>query len=233
MQNYFAFIQSHFTQRFGEGMEQTFNDLLQERAGEERRIIRFRRLDIHRNIRRHFWRYMRVINMQYKNLVRIAFATVFILLLPLLAMQFTDEVVWDLADFAIAGVLLFGAGLMYELVAMKGAIRVPSRRRRCGGCSTPPCLDEPCRWPYRKRGNPANLMYAGVLAVGFIGAIIAASATRWNGARVICDGTCSGVGHSNCAGFRYKIGCLLAKCVLPLVVCRIGFAVSTCKSPRV
>src|SRR3982751_4077064 len=40
-----------------------------------------------------------------------------ILLLPLLAMQFTDEVRWGVADFVIAGALLFGAGLTYELIA--------------------------------------------------------------------------------------------------------------------
>lgn len=57
--------------------------------------------------------------MQNKNIIHIALGTVFILLLPLLAMQFTDEVVWDLTDFAVAGVLLFGAGLAYELIAKK------------------------------------------------------------------------------------------------------------------
>ncbi len=34
-------------------------------------------------------------------------------------MQITDEVVWGLADFAIAGTLLFGAGFTYELVTRK------------------------------------------------------------------------------------------------------------------
>jgi hypothetical protein len=42
------------------------------------------------------------------------------LLLPLLAMQFTDEVNWNLTDFIVAGVLLFGAGLTYEVLARKG-----------------------------------------------------------------------------------------------------------------
>ncbi len=40
-----------------------------------------------------------------------------VLLLPLLAMQFTDEVGWSWADFVFAGALLFGAGLTYELIA--------------------------------------------------------------------------------------------------------------------
>jgi hypothetical protein len=57
--------------------------------------------------------------MKTKNIIRIALATAFLLLLPLLAMQFTDEVAWDLADFAIAGALLFGTGLTYELIVRK------------------------------------------------------------------------------------------------------------------
>jgi peptidoglycan/LPS O-acetylase OafA/YrhL len=40
-----------------------------------------------------------------------------ILLLPLFAMQVTDEVDWDVADFAIFGAMLVGAGGTYELAA--------------------------------------------------------------------------------------------------------------------
>ena len=39
--------------------------------------------------------------MQNKNIIRITLTTAFILLLPLLAMQFTDEVNWNLTDFAV------------------------------------------------------------------------------------------------------------------------------------
>ncbi|HEX6173631.1 MAG TPA: hypothetical protein VF089_06420 [Candidatus Binatia bacterium] len=38
-----------------------------------------------------------------------------LLLVPLVAMQFTDEVVWTRSDFVVAGVLLFGSALVYEL----------------------------------------------------------------------------------------------------------------------
>ena len=51
----------------------------------------------------------------YRSAVRVALATGFILLLPLVAMQITDEVAWDLADFVFAGVLLGGTGLLVEL----------------------------------------------------------------------------------------------------------------------
>ena len=56
---------------------------------------------------------------QNKNIVRIALVTASILLIPLLAMQFTDEVDWGLRDFIIVGSLLFGTGLTYELVASR------------------------------------------------------------------------------------------------------------------
>ena len=42
-----------------------------------------------------------------------------ILLLPFVAMQFIDEVVWTRSDFVIAGVLLFGSALVYELATRK------------------------------------------------------------------------------------------------------------------
>ncbi len=42
-----------------------------------------------------------------------------LLLIPLVAMQFSDEVDWDLRDFIIAGILLYGTGMLLELVLQK------------------------------------------------------------------------------------------------------------------
>ena len=39
-----------------------------------------------------------------------------ILAIPLIAMQFSDEVKWTLADFAIMGILLYGTGFTIEYV---------------------------------------------------------------------------------------------------------------------
>lgn len=39
-----------------------------------------------------------------------------LLLIPLIVMQFSEEVNWSLSDFIVAGVLLLGAGLLLELV---------------------------------------------------------------------------------------------------------------------
>ncbi len=97
-----------------------------------------------------------------------------ILLLPLIAMQFTDEVAWDLADFAVAGALLFGTGLTYELVARKmGSI---AYRVAVGVALAAALLLVWVNLAVGLIGSEdelANLMYVGVLAVGIIGAIIA------------------------------------------------------------
>ncbi len=112
----------------------------------------------------------------YRAAVGVAFATAFILLLPLLAMQITDEVVWDLADFVIAGALIFGTGLTYVLAARKaGNI---AYRAAVGVALAAAFI---LVWMnlavgvIGTSGDPANLMYIGVLAVGIIGAILARS----------------------------------------------------------
>ena len=63
---------------------------------------------------------MRPDNMAYGPPARLLLAVAFVLMVPLVAMQFTNQVVWDLVDFTIAGVLLFGVGLMYQLATRKG-----------------------------------------------------------------------------------------------------------------
>ena len=42
-----------------------------------------------------------------------------ILLIPLIAMQFTNEVRWTLADFVVAGILLLGVGSIVEIIILK------------------------------------------------------------------------------------------------------------------
>lgn len=101
-------------------MEQTFNYLLRERANQERALFSFAIGLFAETSVGIFSENIRVINMQFKNIIRPALVTLVILLLPLLAMRFSEEVVWDIVDFAIAGAILFGAGLMFEFVVSRG-----------------------------------------------------------------------------------------------------------------
>lgn len=54
-----------------------------------------------------------------KRLIGILIAIGILLLIPLIAMQFTDEVNWTLYDFIVMGFLLIGTGLLCELVIRK------------------------------------------------------------------------------------------------------------------
>jgi hypothetical protein len=90
-----------------------------------------------------------------------------LLLIPLVAMQFSDEWNWDLFDFVFAGTLLFGAGLTFELTtAYRAAVGV--------AVATALILV----WVNAAVGiigddESVNFMYFGVLAIGIVGALIA------------------------------------------------------------
>jgi len=49
--------------------------------------------------------------------IRIGIGTVLVLLIPLIAMQFSNEVNWDFLDFIIAGVLLSATGVGYIFIS--------------------------------------------------------------------------------------------------------------------
>ncbi|MDZ4805068.1 MAG: hypothetical protein SGI90_09430 [Candidatus Eisenbacteria bacterium] len=110
--------------------------------------------------------------MKSMNLVRIALVTALILMVPLVAMQFSSEVDWNVGDFIVMGALLFGTGLVYEFVAGRSSNGV---YRFAVGLSAVTSLL--LIWVNLAVGiigsedNSANLMYGAVLAVGFLGAI--------------------------------------------------------------
>ncbi len=97
-----------------------------------------------------------------------------LLLLPLLAMQFTDEVAWDLADFAIFAAMLVGACGTYELAA-----RMTGNPAYRAGVGVALAAAFALAWVNGAVGiignedDPANMMYGGVLVVGILGAVLA------------------------------------------------------------
>ena len=101
-------------------------------------------------------------------------AAVCLLLLPLVAMQFTRDVNWTGSDFALFGTMLLVACGMYELgawVSGNTAYRAGMGLAVAGGFFLV--------WVHLAVGiigndtNRENLMFAGVLAVGIIGALVA------------------------------------------------------------
>lgn len=113
-----------------------------------------------RSIRRQIW--------------YISLATASVLMIPLVAMQFTDEVKWDGFDFIAMGALLFSTGLTYVLItrASEGvAYRIATGIAVIAGLLL--------IWMNLAVGiigsedNPANALYVGVIAVGLIGVAIA------------------------------------------------------------
>jgi hypothetical protein len=96
-----------------------------------------------------------------------------ILLLPLVAMQFTDEVNWDETDFLVMGAMLFAACGAYEL-----AVRTTGNVAYRAAVGVAVVAAFILIWINLAVGiigsedNPANLMYGGVLAVGILGALI-------------------------------------------------------------
>jgi len=57
--------------------------------------------------------------MKNKRLKIILLTISILLLIPLIAMQFTKEVNWTLVDFIVAGILLLSTGLVLDLIIRK------------------------------------------------------------------------------------------------------------------
>ena len=109
------------------------------------------------------------------NKLRIAIwgVAAFVLLLPWAAMQFTSEVNWDFADFAVFGAMLLVVGGAYELatrltgnktyrlalgIALVGTFLLVWINLAVGIIGN--------------EGNPANMVFFAIPAVGMVGALI-------------------------------------------------------------
>lgn len=97
---------------------------------------------------------------------------VFLLILPLVAMQFTDEVQWGPEDFIIIGTLLFACA-----AAVDRATRMTSNFWYLGGVVVAVGTAFVLIWVNLAVGiigdGPANLMFFGVVAVAAFGSALA------------------------------------------------------------
>ena len=104
----------------------------------------------------------------YRSVGGVALATAFILLIPLLTAP-----AWTLADFVLAGALIFGTGLAFVLVAKAGNIAYRAAVAVALAAALLLVWVTGAVGIIGSEDNNANLMYFGVLAVGIIGAIVA------------------------------------------------------------
>jgi hypothetical protein len=102
-----------------------------------------------------------------------------LLLLPLLAMEFTDEVRWSGSDFALAAALLAAACGACEL-----GMRLSRRRAYRAAVAVAALTSFLLVWInlavgiVGSEGHPANLMFFGVVALALGGALVARGRPR-------------------------------------------------------
>src|SRR5688500_9655390 len=111
-------------------------------------------------------------NKHVKNIIYLALVTASLLMVPLVGMQFSDEVLWTLSDFVFAGTLIFGTGLLYQLAtSMTGStsyrVAVGPALAATFSLTWITCADGIIG------GSDMNILYVGVPMVGIIGSLIA------------------------------------------------------------
>lgn len=102
-----------------------------------------------------------------------------LLLLPLVAMQFTDEVDWTVGDFIFAALLIGSVGLAYELT-----VRVSRSWPFRAGIGLALVASFLTVWVNGAVGmigseeNPYNLLFLGVILLALIGGVVAGFRAR-------------------------------------------------------
>ncbi len=168
-----------FYARFSNSMEQTFADLLRERMETDERLILFLLVVFANTTASAIGEHMMELRTRKPLLVSMVIIPALILSVPLIAMQFSDAVDWSIEDFLVAGILLTGGGIAYELIGRRTA---KLAYRVAAGMTLGTMIA--LVWISLAVGiignenNMANLMYVGVLAVGVLGAVLSGLQAR-------------------------------------------------------
>lgn len=99
--------------------------------------------------------------------------TAVLLLTPLIAMQFTDEVNWTVSDFAFAGMMLVGSGIIYELAARAGNLAYQAAVVAALGTGVLIMWTTGAVGIIGSEANPGNLLFVAVVPIAIAGAIVA------------------------------------------------------------
>ncbi|HEX2221151.1 MAG TPA: hypothetical protein VHK06_01365 [Candidatus Limnocylindria bacterium] len=170
-----------FRERFGEPMAQTFTDLARERSDANRGLLGFALATFAETSAGIIRENLAHMTTQPMNYLRWVLVTAAVLALPALAMAFnigvpdpgsgTDGVNWGPMDFATIGVLVLGAGLLFEYASSRGR---SVEHRAAVGIAVLAGLG--LVWVNLAVGmmdvEPGNSMYVLVLVVALIGAAI-------------------------------------------------------------
>jgi len=157
--------------RFGEGMEQVFNDLLCECARENRGLFFYALWMFFETSVGIFRNNITSLFMKNRNLFIIALVTAAILMIPFVAMRYTDEVIWTLGDFIFMGTLLFGTGLVFDLIARRS--KSTTYKWAAGIAAIATILLVWVNAAVGIIGNgPVNLLYLCVILIGITGAFV-------------------------------------------------------------
>ena len=162
-----------FRERFGGEMEQLFRDRLRDHAEDGRSLAGHALWMFAETFSGLIRERASSFRHRHKNVLRLALATLAILLVPAVAMQMTDEVVWTISDFVFAGSALFGTGLAYELVARRSSGVYRAAMSLALGSALLLVWINGSVGLIGSEDNDINALYYGVLAVGLLGAAVA------------------------------------------------------------
>lgn len=117
-----------YKQRFGEGMEQTFNDLCRERIGAGENVLPFALWTFAETFAGILTEHLSSLSFLFmsKSFLRPLLATLIVLVIPLVGTFTVEGWNWDGFDFVVAGIVLFTAFFMIEFLAKKMR-DIPSR----------------------------------------------------------------------------------------------------------
>src|SRR6478736_3444461 len=102
----------------------------------------------------------------YRSILAVALATLLILMVPLVTMQFTEDVVWSAADFITAGTLLFSTGLAFVLaLGLRSNIAYRAAMILAIGATFFMIWANLAVGLIGSGPNPANLMYIAIVAI--------------------------------------------------------------------
>lgn len=174
-----------FQERFAEPMTQTFTDLARERSDANRGLHAFA-FGTFAETTAGIMRENMTQLMQTRTVLRWVLITAAVLAVPALAMAFNlaipdpgsgdrGGVKWGPMDFVLAGTMILGAGLLYELGASQGASiahRIAAGIA-AGGALLLTWIDLAVGMMGSGSDNPVSGVYLGVVAVLIIGASLA------------------------------------------------------------